>query len=90
MEQHPVRHLLIAGGDTAHALLARLGVERLEVAYAALAGMPTCRAHFAPTAAGNHAPLWITLKAGNHGDLETLALLMQANREYTDFTERDR
>ena len=56
----------------AQALLPHLGVARLHVLEARAPGMPTCRA-------GRYAgpPLWITLKAGNHGSPDTLAMLMQ-------------
>jgi uncharacterized protein YgbK (DUF1537 family) len=72
MQRSPVRHLLIAGGDTAQALAARLAITRLEVQSAATPGMPTCIATRA-----EDAPLWITLKAGNHGTAGTIARLMQ-------------
>ena len=72
MQRAPVQHLLVAGGDTAQALCARLGIARLDVLRAALPGMPTCAAQRVRAA-----PLWVTLKAGNHGSVDTLALLMQ-------------
>jgi uncharacterized protein YgbK (DUF1537 family) len=59
--------LLLAGGDTAQAVLARLGVERLAVRCELEPGMPLCRAE------GEIAPLpEIVLKAGGHGDAGTL------------------
>ncbi len=65
-------HVLVSGGETAQVLLPLLGVTRLDVLEARAAGMPTCRAQ---RAAGD--PLWITLKAGNHGRPDTLAALLQ-------------
>lgn len=72
VQRAPVQHLLVVGGDTAQALLPRLGVTRLEVVLAQQPGIPTCRA--IRTA---EARLWVTLKAGNHGHPDTIAGLMQ-------------
>ncbi len=72
MQRAPVHHLLVAGGDTAQAICARLGIARLDVLRANLPGMPTCAAQSLRAA-----PLWVTLKAGNHGNVDTLAQLVQ-------------
>jgi len=72
MQRAPVQHVFVVGGDTAQAFAARLELTHLNVLNAAMPGMPTCAA---PRA--NGARLWITLKAGNHGDAGTLAHLMQ-------------
>ena len=69
-EMRPVR-LVLAGGDTAGLVLARLGVRTLQVVAEVLPGMPLCRGR---DAAG--AEWEIMLKAGGHGNLHTLIELM--------------
>jgi len=60
--------LILVGGDTAQAVLARLGVARLAVRCELEPGMPLCRAE------DQSDPLpEIVLKAGGHGDAGTLA-----------------
>jgi 4-hydroxythreonine-4-phosphate dehydrogenase len=64
--------LLIVGGDTAAHLLQRLGVHQLEVHHELLPGMPLTTG----VDRQGHAHR-IILKAGNHGDAETLVTLLQ-------------
>ncbi|MCB9159597.1 MAG: four-carbon acid sugar kinase family protein [Caldilineaceae bacterium] len=63
--------LLLVGGDTAISLLTRLHVTRLEVVSELLPGMPLTRA-----ALPDGTVLHVVLKAGNHGEVETLATLI--------------
>jgi uncharacterized protein YgbK (DUF1537 family) len=65
-EMRPAR-LVLAGGDTAGAVLARLGVGTLRVVAEVLPGMPLCRGRD-----GTGAEWEIVLKAGSHGDETTL------------------
>jgi uncharacterized protein YgbK (DUF1537 family) len=68
--------LILAGGDTAQAVLARLGAERLAVRCELEPGMPLCRAE------GEVDPLpEIALKAGGHGDAGTLARMLSRERQ---------
>lgn len=64
--------VLIVGGDTAVHLLQMLGIRRLQVIRELLPGMPLT---VGTTATG--ARYQIILKAGNHGDPQTLAELLQ-------------
>ncbi len=59
--------LILSGGDTAAAVLAALGVARLEVAAELLPGMPLC--HMGPSLPS------VALKAGNHGAPDALVRL---------------
>lgn len=64
--------LLIVGGDTAVHLLTALGVTQLQVEEELLPGMPVCTGHNA-----DGRSFTVILKAGNHGDAETLVALYQ-------------
>ena len=59
--------LILSGGDTALAVLARLGVAHLAVLCELEPGMPLCAA-----VGGAASVPEIVLKAGGHGDAETL------------------
>jgi len=63
--------LLLVGGDTATALLRELGVARLEVLAELEPGMPLCRGED-----GQGRSLQVLLKAGSHGQAETLVRLL--------------
>lgn len=63
--------LILTGGDTAQAVLARLEVARLVVLCELAPGMPLCRAE----GEGNPRPE-IVLKAGGHGDWGTLTRML--------------
>ncbi len=67
--------LLLAGGDTAAAVLGHLGIEQLDVLREVAPGMPLARG----TTARGDAP-HILLKAGSHGDEATLEALLRAAR----------
>lgn len=62
--------LILVGGDTAVAVLSRLGVERLDVQAELLPGMPQCVADV------DGAPLHVVLKPGSFGDENTLKDLL--------------
>lgn len=70
IQQRQPRTLLLVGGDTAVHLLQLLGIEKLEVEAELLPGMPLTTG---VAAAGQH--YQIILKAGNHGDEQTLVTL---------------
>lgn len=70
IEQRQPRTLLLVGGDTAVHLLQLLGIEKLQVEAELLPGMPLTTGQ---TATGRH--YQIILKAGNHGDEQTLVTL---------------
>jgi len=72
IEQIQPAIVLIVGGDTAVHLLQILEIPQLEVVRELLPGMPLA---FGTTDAGEH--YQIILKAGNHGDRQTLATLLQ-------------
>jgi D-threonate/D-erythronate kinase len=63
--------LLLVGGDTAVAVLSRLGVERLTVQAELLPGMPLCAAEV------NGRSLRVVMKPGSFGDESTLASLLR-------------
>ncbi len=69
---HGVETLLLVGGDTAVHLLQRLGVRQLSVVEELLPGMPVTVGE--DSQGREHR---IILKAGNHGDVATLATLLQ-------------
>ncbi len=73
--QHQPATLLLVGGDTASHLLSSLGIVRLAVAEELLPGLPLCTALRA-----QGQPLTVLLKAGNHGDAETLVALYRRMR----------
>jgi len=62
--------LILVGGDTAVAVLSRLGVDQLTVQTELLPGMPLC------TAQVNGRSLQVVMKPGSFGDEETLARLL--------------
>ncbi len=64
--------LVLCGGDTAIAVLARLGIARLTVLREVLPGMPL--AWGVDDRGGGY---FVILKAGNHGDSSALAALLQ-------------
>lgn len=66
--------LVLSGGDTAIAVLERLGVAELVVLRELLPGMPLARAVLPDRV------LSVVLKAGNHGDDATLAELLRLAR----------
>ena len=68
-DKRPAR-LILAGGATAMAVLSTMGVRRLEVQHELLPGMPLARGVDA-----DGRDLCVVLKAGNHGDDDTLAAL---------------
>ena len=68
----PPATLLIVGGDTAVHVLTALGIAQLQVQEELLPGMPVCTG-VDPT--GRR--FTVILKAGNHGDAETLVALYQ-------------
>lgn len=70
IQQRQPRTLLLVGGDTAVHLLQLLGIEKLEVECELLPGMPLTRGE-----AANGQRYQIILKAGNHGDEQTLVTL---------------
>lgn len=70
MEAVPPATLLIVGGDTAIHLLTTLGIAQLQVQEELLPGMPLCTG---VNLAGQR--FTVILKAGNHGDAETLVAL---------------
>lgn len=70
IEQRLPRTLLLVGGDTAVHLLQVLGIEKLQVDAELLPGMPLTSG---TTVAGQR--YQIILKAGNHGDEQTLVTL---------------
>ncbi|MCL4836002.1 MAG: hypothetical protein KJZ86_26420 [Caldilineaceae bacterium] len=63
--------LLLVGGDTAVAVLSRLGVERLSVQAELLPGMPLCAAEV------NGRRLGVVMKPGSFGDENALASLLR-------------
>lgn len=72
LNQLATTSLLVVGGDTAIHLLNRLGVNRLQVQAELLPGIPLT------TAKDATGRTWsIILKAGNHGDEQTLAQLLR-------------
>ncbi|MBI3957844.1 MAG: hypothetical protein HY328_03465, partial [Chloroflexi bacterium] len=66
--------LLLVGGDTAVAVLSRLGVERLTVQAELLPGMPLC------TAQVNGRSLRVVMKPGSFGDENALVALLDRTR----------
>ena len=70
-DRQPVT-LLIVGGDTAVHLLTALGVAQLQVEEELLPGMPVCTGCNA-----DGRSFTVILKAGNHGDAQTLVALYQ-------------
>lgn len=68
----PPATLLIVGGDTAVHVLTALGIAQLQVQEELLPGMPVCTG---VNPAGRR--FTVILKAGNHGDAETLVALYQ-------------
>lgn len=67
--------LLLVGGDTAQAVLGRLGVDKLDVVRELLPGMPLATAQLA-----DGRLLQIILKAGNHGEPSSLVDLLGSVR----------
>lgn len=75
-ERNPPDLLLLVGGDSAVAVLSRLGVERLTVQRELLPGMPLC------TATVNGRELGVVMKPGSFGDERALVeLLGKVKRE---------
>ena len=70
IQQRQPRTLLLVGGDTAVHLLQLLGIETLQVDAELLPGMPLTSG-----TAANGQRYQIILKAGNHGDEQTLVTL---------------
>lgn len=70
IQQRQPRTLLLVGGDTAVHLLQLLGIEKLQVDAELLPGMPLTSG-----TAANGQRYQIILKAGNHGDEQTLVTL---------------
>lgn len=70
IQQRQPRTLLLVGGDTAVHLLQLLGIETLQVEAELLPGMPLTTG-----IAANGQRYQIILKAGNHGDEQTLVTL---------------
>lgn len=70
IERKPPDLLLLVGGDTAVAVLSRLGVERLTVQSELLPGMPLCAA-----TVNGHA-LQVVMKPGSFGDEKALVELL--------------
>lgn len=70
IQQRQPRTLLLVGGDTAVHLLQLLGIERLQVQAELLPGMPLTTG-----IAADSQRYQIILKAGNHGDEQTLVTL---------------
>lgn len=71
IEERRPQTLLLVGGDTAVHLLQRLGITALQVEAEVLPGMPLTVGQ-----AANGQRYQIILKAGNHGDEETLVTLL--------------
>ncbi|MBX3013314.1 MAG: four-carbon acid sugar kinase family protein [Caldilineaceae bacterium] len=71
IQQHAPQALIVVGGDTALHLLDALGITALQVVAELLPGMPLT---IGETVTG--ARYQIILKAGNHGDAETLVTLL--------------
>ena len=71
--------IILGGGDTAIHVLERLDVQRLDVIAELLPGMPLTRV----IAGGGYAPL-VVLKAGNHGDRESLIVLVEGSKSIMD------
>jgi uncharacterized protein YgbK (DUF1537 family) len=65
--------LILVGGDTAQLVLSQLGIEQLQVVAELFAGIPQTVARLV-----NGDSLLVALKAGNHGDEETLGALWSA------------
>lgn len=63
--------LILVGGDTAVAVLSRLGVQRLDVQAELLPGMPLCTAFVA------RRPLRVVMKPGSFGDEDVLTVLLE-------------
>ncbi len=79
--------LILVGGDTAMGVLARLNVARLDVLAELLPGMPLTRPVQDGCEAGDSVG-WVVMKAGNHGDIGTLAVLVEKlGEEGYDFGE---
>jgi len=75
MARHRPDRLILVGGDTAIAVLERLGIQQLTVLCELLPGMPLT---VGVDASGQE---WqIVLKAGNHGDEQTLVRLLGVGR----------
>jgi uncharacterized protein YgbK (DUF1537 family) len=74
-EIHQPELLLLVGGDTAQAVLARLGLNQLDVVRELQPGMPLATARRA-----DGRSLQIILKAGNHGQPSSLVDLLAAVR----------
>jgi uncharacterized protein YgbK (DUF1537 family) len=70
--------LVLVGGDTTAAVLEALQVEHLEIVRELLPGMPLCRAN------SPHGMLALVLKAGSHGQADSLAQLLVAARRKTN------
>jgi uncharacterized protein YgbK (DUF1537 family) len=70
--RHKPTFLVLSGGDTAMAVLGRLGVERLDVLREVLPGMPLTECQGAN---GQH--YRVVLKAGSHGDERALVTILQ-------------
>lgn len=68
--------LLLVGGDTAQAVLGRLGLHKLDVVRELLPGMPLATAQLP-----DGRSLQIILKAGNHGEPNSLVDLLNAVRQ---------
>lgn len=71
MGRNPPDLLLLVGGDTAVAVLSRLGVKRLTVQRELLPGMPLC------TATVNGRFLRVVMKPGSFGDEDSLVTLLE-------------
>ncbi len=72
IDQHRPETVVIVGGDTAVHLLQRMGIRQLRVLEELLPGMPVTVGRDSQGRAYR-----IILKAGNHGDVTTLATLLQ-------------
>ncbi|MBV8456180.1 MAG: four-carbon acid sugar kinase family protein [Acetobacteraceae bacterium] len=59
-----VRRLVVAGGETSGAIVARLGVRSLRIGAEIDTGVPWTYAE------GEHQPMWLALKSGNFGSPE--------------------
>lgn len=71
IEQSQPNLLLLVGGDTAVAVLSRLGVDRLTVQAELLPGMPLCIAEI------NGQELRVVMKPGSFGDENALVALLE-------------
>lgn len=76
VEQLQPSVLILVGGDTAIHVLERLNVRRLRVLQELLPGMPLTR-----SVDGPDGELFVVLKAGNHGDAQTLIELLALLKE---------